>query len=79
MTIIMKKIVLAVMLAAAASLGLKAQSEVNQFSLKPMVGVSSTEFLGLCRWCGAGVSGKQQILRVGHPDVCHGWRQDSGR
>ena len=46
MTIIMKKIVLAVMLAAAASLGLKAQSEVNQFSLKPMVGVSSTEFYG---------------------------------
>ena len=41
MTIIMKKIVLAVMLAAAASLGLKAQSEVNQFSLKPMVGVTT--------------------------------------
>ena len=42
----MKRIALVVMLAVAASLGLKAQSEVNSFSLKPMVGVSSTEFYG---------------------------------
>ena len=43
---IMKKTVLVMLLAVAASLGLKAQSEVNSFSLKPMVGVSSTEFYG---------------------------------
>lgn len=42
----MKRIVLVVMLAMAASMSMSAQNEVKHFSLKPIVGLAATTFYG---------------------------------